>query len=81
MQNCEHDLAEQCQVVLAFSNLTCQMLLLGAVSVETLESLSLYSHTNFLGSLYKYKISLHFLNINVKLHEENCASKVYVNGF
>ena len=47
MQNCEHDLAEQCRAMLAFSNLACQMLLLRAVSVATLESLSLYSLTNF----------------------------------
>ena len=38
MQNCEHDFAEQCWVVLAFSNLTCQMLVLWAVSVATVES-------------------------------------------
>ena len=38
MQNCEHDFAEQCRVVLAFSNLTCQMLVLRAVSVATVES-------------------------------------------
>ena len=38
MQNCEHDLAKQCRAILAFSNLTCQMLLLRAVSVATLES-------------------------------------------
>ena len=56
MWNYEHDLDKQCQAVLAFSNLTCQIVLLGAVSVETLESLSLYL-TNFLGSLYRYKMS------------------------
>ena len=52
----EHDLAEQCRAVLAFSNLTCQMLLLGVVSVATLESLSPYSLTKFSGSLCGYKI-------------------------
>ena len=38
MQNCEHDFAEQCRAVLAFSNVTCQMLVLRAVSVATVES-------------------------------------------
>ena len=38
MQNCEHDFAEQCRAVLAFSNLTCQMIVLRATSVATLES-------------------------------------------
>ena len=38
MQNCEHDLDDQCRDVLAFSKHTCQMLLLRAVSVATLES-------------------------------------------
>ena len=41
MQNCEHDLADQCRDVLAFSKLTCQMLLLRAMSVATLESFNL----------------------------------------
>ena len=67
MQNCEHDLAEQCRAMLAFSNLACQMLLLRAVSVATLESLSLYSLTNFSESLCEYKILVTFSQHQCKI--------------
>ena len=81
MQNCEHDFVEQCRAMLAFSNLTSQMLVLRAMSVATLESfIPIFPHKLFSESLRVQDV-VTFLNINVKLHEFNYASKVYINGF